>query len=100
MNVSAKFALGRIVATPGALAVAEEHGLDILGMLRRHAHGDWGDLDAHDKQANEAALKTGARIFSAYGRGPDKLWVITDAARQEERPLRREVTTILRPEDY
>ena len=46
---------------------------------------------------NEESLKTGARIFSSYFL-PDetKIWIITDA----EYENRREVTTILLPEDY
>ena len=38
------FALGRIVATPGALeamSVAETNGFEYLA---RHVQGDWGDL--------------------------------------------------------
>ncbi len=95
------FPLGQVVATPGALAVVEEHGLDPNDLLTRHASGDWGDLCEEDKQANEDALFTGARLFSAYGDGATRLWVITDgvtdaAAEPGDRPC----TTILRPEDY
>ena len=54
--------------------------------------GDFGDLPASDQQANEAALRTGGRIFSAYTLGSDRLWVITEAS--------RESTCVLCPEDY
>jgi hypothetical protein len=33
----------------------------------------WGDLDAHDKQANELTLKAGTRIFSSYKVGEGKI---------------------------
>jgi hypothetical protein len=95
-----KFGLGHIVATPGALDRAKEHGISLGGLLRRHAGGDWGDLDAHDLRENERALKTGARILSAYGKGDQKIWIITDAAYFEEAPLARATTTILLPSEY
>jgi hypothetical protein len=64
-----------------------------------HACGIWGDIDPHDVKVNEDALKTGARILSAYTVNDTKIWIISDAAWGDD-PLEREVTTILRPEDY
>jgi hypothetical protein len=91
MNTSiTKFLLGRIVATPGALATLQDNEAWVL--LRRHASGDWGDMDDHDKRANEAALLHGDRLFSAYSVRGVKLWIITEADRS--------VTTILLPEEY
>jgi hypothetical protein len=87
-----KFELGQIVATPAALARAEEQELDVIGLLARHALGDWGDLDPADKRANEEALRHGSRLLSAYGEGERKLWIITEADRSS--------TCVLRPEDY
>jgi excisionase family DNA binding protein len=73
--------LGRVVATPGALPLAEEQGVSITSLLRRHAAGDWGDVDAHDKRVNDEALANGSRILSSYGKGtPAHLWIITEAA--------------------
>jgi hypothetical protein len=89
------FPLGQIVATPGALQVMEEHGINASELIRRHASGDWGDLCESDCAENERALRDGSRLFSAYSdaeRGT-RLWVITEAGD-------RSVTTILRPEDY
>ena len=52
-----------------------------------------------DKQANDEALQTGARILSAYFL-PDetKLWIITDAVIDDEG--NRQATTFLLPEEY
>jgi hypothetical protein len=74
------FDLGQVVATPGALDALAQNDSNGLEYLRRHASGDWGDVCAEDRQANEDALRTGARIFSAYLL-PDnsRLWIITDA---------------------
>ena len=79
------FPLGRVLATPGAL---DRYGLQQLAhQFARHARGDWGDLDAHDRAANKGALQIGARIFSSY-RMPDgeKLWIITEADRSSTTP--------------
>jgi hypothetical protein len=89
------FQLGQIVATPGALRMMEDHGINAGELLRRHASGDWGDLCEEDRAENGRALRMGSRLLSAYGdteRGT-RLWVITEAGD-------RSVTTILRPEDY
>jgi len=86
------FRLGSIYATPGAIDVLNESGQGVSDLLRRHVTGDWGDLDSEDKQTNEDALECGARIFSAYGEGNEKLWVITEADRAS--------TTVLRPDEY
>lgn len=86
-----KFALGRIVATRNALdRLARE---EIEEALARHHRGDWGELDDEDRAANDAALRDGSRILSAYTAGKgEKVWVITEADRS--------ATTVLLPEDY
>ena len=93
------FHLGPVVATPGALAALEKNGSNGLELLARHASGDWGDLDRDDKRANDAALKTGARILSAYHLPDDtKIWIITDAEIDDNH--NRQATTILLPDEY
>ena len=97
---SHRLALGRVVATPGALDVVRGHGLDVLGLVHRHARGDWGDLSPGDALANDLALDPAcpARVLSAYefpsteGRTGGHLWVITEADRS--------ATTVLLPSDY
>jgi hypothetical protein len=69
------FELGHIVATPGVLGLVGEAGTDaLMESLRRHATGDWGDVDAY-------TLTGGYRI-----------WIVTEADRS--------VTTFLLPEEY
>lgn len=83
--------LGQVVATPGAVAALDP--TDILEALARHMHGDWGNLDPHDQQANQDAVRSGARILSAYRSGANvTFWIITEADRS--------VTTVLLPEEY
>lgn len=93
LAIGAKFPLGQVVATPGALAVLERAGQSPLEFLARHASGDWGELDEHDRQENEFSLSRRLRLLSAYRtRREDKLWVITEADRS--------VTTVLLPAEY
>jgi len=60
-----KFPLGQVVATPGALAVLEATGRTPMEFLIRHARGDWGELDEHDRLVNEEALAHGGRLLSS-----------------------------------
>ena len=88
-----KFSLGAQVATPGALAVLDADGHHPGEFLRRHASGDWGELDAEDVRENNYSLKHGFRLLSAYHtRSGRKFWIITEADRAS--------TTILLPEEY
>lgn len=91
----AKFKLGQIVMTRGVndlVAKDEKFAKFVWASLKRHARGDWGDLEEEDKKENEFALDKYLRIFSAYETGPRKIWIITES--------NREVTTILFPEEY
>ena len=88
-----RFALGQVVATPGALVALEEAGQLPQEFLHRHVVGDWGELDEHDRQANERAVHGGDRILSSYRtKKGAKLWLITE--------YDRSVTTLLLPSEY
>jgi hypothetical protein len=63
-----------------------------MDLVQRHASGDWGDLDTHDRLENEIAVREGFRILSAYELEGIRFWVITEADRS--------TTTILLPEEY
>ena len=90
--MKALFQLGAVVMTQGAKRLMEELELDPAHYLARHVTGDWGDLSADDKKENDYSVTRSLRIFSAYGTGGSKLWIITEADRS--------VTTILRPDEY
>ena len=88
-----KFSPGQLVATPGALSALAINGQQALDLICRHVHGDWGELDAQDKRANERSLKDGSRLLSAYRLDDGtKVWIITEADRS--------ATTALLPEEY
>jgi hypothetical protein len=94
----AKFKLGTVVATPGALSALEASGETAIDLIQRHVTGDWGDLCAEDKALNDEALIDGSRILSSYVlTSGEKVWIITEAADDNGH---RTATTILLPSDY
>lgn len=60
------FALGKVVATPGALSLLAQSGKNPAEYLDRHVEGDWGDVGRKDDLENFRAAKLGERILSAY----------------------------------
>lgn len=93
-----RFALGQIVATPGALELMAKSNTSATPYLRRHIVGDWGDVCPEDWEANQNALETGERLLSSY-KLPDgeKLWVITEAEGDDGT---RASTCLLLPSEY
>ena len=104
---TARFPLGQIVATPGALELLQETGFSAAALISRHVHGSWGDLCEEDRTENEFSVTRRLRILSCYrlvdaarlaATPTDKrsslptLWIITEADRS--------VTTLLRPDEY
>ena len=93
---ASRLALGRIVATPGAVREMDRLLVHPAELLKRHSSGDWGELDDQDRRQNELALIHGLRLLSSYVMRRDgvetTLWVITEADRS--------VTTILLPQEY
>jgi hypothetical protein len=92
-NRRALFQLGKIVATPGALDALAGAGQKPKEFVDRHASGDWGELDEHDRVENEYSLAKGFRILSSYETAAgETLWLITEADRSS--------TCLLLPADY
>ena len=86
-------ALGRLVATPGALAALKERGRGPQEFVERHVAGDWGDVGEDDWRANELALQRDQRLFSSYRVDASlTVWIITEADRS--------ATTVLLPSEY
>ena len=93
MRLAAKFPLGRLAATPGALEAMAASGQTPEFFIAKHLAGDWGEVGAEDWQLKDEALIHGDRILSAYRtlKGV-KLWVITEADRSG--------TVALLPQEY
>ena len=97
LGVATVFPLGKVVITSGLLSVVQDvpDGVDIIGLLARHAAGDDGDLCSEDKRSNAWAIAHGERVFSSYNvpQVPGgKVWVITEADRSS--------TCVLLPDEY
>ena len=89
----ARFQLGKVVGTPGAIAALGKADQLPDVFLARHVAGDWGEVPSEDQAENELSVEHGFRILSEYrSRQGDRVWVITEADRS--------ATTILLPEDY
>jgi len=87
------FALGRVVATPGALDALQNANQQAREFLSRHSHGDWGDLTDEDWQENNFSVTRSLRLLSAYHlTSGETIWIITEADRS--------VTTLLFPSEY
>ncbi len=85
------FPLGQLLMTPGVQDAVPPS--ELMQALRRHARGDWGELGAEDRAANDQALKEGTRLQSAYHtKAGIKFWIITEADRSS--------TTALLPDEY
>ena len=90
----ARFSPVQVVMTAGLDELVRQGRLNLTPYLRRHLHGDWGDLCDSDRRQNDAALKSGEdRLFSSYQVTRDlELWIITE--------WDRSVTTLLLPSEY
>ena len=87
------FALGNVVATPGALDLLDRAATNAAELLQRHQSGDWGNVPPDDAEENLCAIQYGGRLLSSYTlNGNEKLWIITEADRS--------VTTLLLPQEY
>ncbi len=91
LAVESIFPLGQLTATPGALEALSNE--EMQSALNRHASGDWGELDQHDRTENARALRDGLRLLSAYdSNNGTRFWIITEHDRS--------ITTILLPKEY
>jgi hypothetical protein len=97
-TTTAKFPLGFVTATPGALKAIREAGQTPGEFLARHQRGDWGEVGPEDGRLNDEALLDDSRLLSAYSlRSGVRIWVITEAAGDGGE---RASTTLLLPEEY
>jgi hypothetical protein len=90
---AARFELGQVVITQGALAACLGEEVAPSELLAQHVSGDWGDVSHEDAYENEYSLKHGLRVLSRYPLpSGTRVWIITEADRSS--------TTILLPHEY
>lgn len=104
---AARFQLGKVLATPGALDLLQQTGFSAAALLNLHVHGDWGDCGPKDAAENELAVARQRQLISVYRLVDDAklaatprlkridlptIWIISSADRLS--------TVILRPQDY
>jgi hypothetical protein len=98
MRLEARFPLGRLAATPGALEALEASGQEPDFFIARHLGGDWGEVNEEDQKLNDEAVRDGSRLLSVYTTLKEvRLYVITEAADDNGH---RAATTILLPDEY
>lgn len=90
---AARFPLGRLFLTQGAIEALEEASQSPQDFISRHLRLEQGELCDDDHRENLFSVDKPLRIFSAFktARG-EKLWVITEADRS--------ATTLLLPSEY
>ena len=87
------FPLGKLVATPGALAALQKAGQSPAEFLSLHVRGQWGDISEEDRRENEYSLQHGFRLLSSYRTNANEtIWVVTESDRS--------VTTLLLPSEH
>ena len=93
------FLLGNLCASHlVASKAAENRAFEnfIWQAVDRYRQGDWGDLPASDKRANDLAVQQGGRrIFAVYvyeAQPNLNIWIITEADRS--------TTTVIFPDEY
>jgi len=85
------FPTEKLVATPAVLDAVPRP--ELLAAFQRHMRGDWGEVCATDRRANDQAVRNSERLLSVYrSEAGVKFWIITEA--------NRSATTILLPKDY
>ena len=70
--------LGQTVITANAADVL--HPADVVGALRRHACGDWGEASPQTRAENELSRQQGGYLRAAFrDQNGTEFWVITEA---------------------
>jgi hypothetical protein len=78
----------------------EERSKFLTSCIMRTILGSWGDLEAEDIAANDAAMLDGARTLSAYKHEGVKLWVFSYMYDQPNLNTRSRRIEVMFPEDY
>lgn len=98
MSENPLFPMGQVLCTPSAWQEIKRNQADISALLKRHALGDWDNMNGDD---NSFSIERGYPIISSYVVSTDTfdgcvfnntIWIITEGDRS--------TTMILLPEEY
>lgn len=95
-------ALGRLIVTPAAASALKRADVTAESLVRRHAAGDWGNLDALDVRQNLLGVRLGLRVRSVYvlpGRSTARGMSPTERAVWVIAAPNRRTTTVLLPSE-
>ncbi len=79
--MSRAFPLGQLIATTDVLRLCDTTGITLGPLIDRHGAGDWGDISAAEKAANDLALTQGGRLLSCYHLPHCRVCIVTAADR-------------------
>ena len=65
---------GQLFITPEA----EQSGIDIVPLLRRHLSGDWGEVEDDVAEKNAIDFSEQEGCMSSYRFGEKYIWIVTD----------------------
>jgi hypothetical protein len=90
---NARFALGTVRATAGALDALRAGATEPFTLVSRHARGDWGDISEEQKARNDQGLKHALRFLSQYRLSTGtEVWILTE--------INHTLTLLLTEEEY
>ncbi len=93
LTMQPRFALGRCVATPGAMSALSRNRQSHSYLLMMHEQALWIHMDDAGVARNVQAIEAGGVVHGVFNlRDGQVLWIITDADRS--------CTTLLLPEEY
>ncbi len=74
--------LGPVTASPAAMDALAAANQTALGLLIRHAAGDWGEADDEERAANWLAITSGQELVCGVYRltGGVKVFIVTEMA--------------------
>jgi len=90
------FNTGQVLITRGVAQLSlekPEFAAYVRKSLERYRQGDWGEINAQDKQLNEQSLEKNMRVFCSYESGAfPEIWIFTEPDRS--------YTFVMFPEEY
>lgn len=92
MNAVNEHVIHEVPFPPGQIVVTRRIADELNSLVIGQLHCDWGDLCEDDWKLNDAAVRHGERLLSAYKAAGQKVFIITE--------WDRSATTVLFADEY